>query len=77
LDNSKKEYANLQKTVLTDLLKKLIKSSIPIEFKIMANKYIKIKDMEACDSLENIIETIDENKTMYIMIYKIQLKRNM
>jgi hypothetical protein len=64
LDTLKKDYTITQKNLLGDLFKKIIKSIMPIEFKIFSHKYIKLNDIEYGDSLEKIISKIDENIEM-------------
>ena len=63
-ETTKRHYDNLQKNLLVELFKKLIKNSIPIEYKVFSNKYLKIRKIESNDTLEKIIQKIDENVQM-------------
>jgi hypothetical protein len=49
---------------LVEILKKLIKNFLPIEYKIIANRYIKIKEIEFNDTLDDMINKIETNKEM-------------
>jgi hypothetical protein len=47
------------------MLKKLICNSIPIEFKLFSQKFLKLKEFSEKDSLDNIFKQISENQEMY------------
>jgi hypothetical protein len=64
LDTLKKDYSGIQKNLMGDLFKKVLKSIMPIEYKIFSQKYIKLKEIELGDSLEKITSKIDENIEM-------------
>ena len=63
-ENLKKEFINIQTGIITELSRKLLKNSVPIEFKIFSNKYLKLKEFEPNDSLDNMTKKIDENIEM-------------
>jgi hypothetical protein len=65
-DNLKSEYSNLQGILLSELFKKLIRYITPVEYKIFSNKLIKMKEFDANDSIESIIEKVNENQEMYV-----------
>jgi hypothetical protein len=50
-------------------MRKMIKNSVPIDFKIAANKFIKLKELENQDNIEKISEKINENIEMYKLYY--------
>jgi hypothetical protein len=64
IDNLKKDYTNNQKWLQIELFSKQINNMIPIEFKIFANKFIKMKNFEKGDDIETIINKISENLEM-------------
>ena len=51
----------MQKNLLVEIFKKMINSIIPLEYKLFTLKYLNLKSFENLDSLDKIIETIDEN----------------
>ncbi len=67
-ENLKKEFINIQTVTISELTRKLIKNSVPIEFKIFSNKYLKLKEFEPNDSLDRMTSKIDENIEMYYLI---------
>ena len=54
----------MQKIILMELLKKLICNIMPIEFKLFAEKCLKLKELEAKDSLDIMIKKINDNQEM-------------
>ena len=65
IDSIKKEQHKGQNILLTDLLNKLVKNSFPIDYKILANKFLKIREIENSDCLEVMTQKINENIEMY------------
>ena len=64
LDSTKKDYINIQKNLITELMRKMIKNICPIEHKIFSNKFIKLKEFDANDTFEKMVSKIDENIEM-------------
>ena len=64
IESSKKDHQKIHKSLLVEILKKLIKNFLPIEYKIIANRYIKIKEIEFNDTLDDMINKIETNKEM-------------
>jgi hypothetical protein len=67
-ENCKKEYESIQRSVLSELFKKLICNIMPIDFKLFAQKFLKLNEIEAKDNLDNIIQKLNDNGEMYIII---------
>jgi hypothetical protein len=65
-ETCKSEYDTLQRSVLTELFKKLLSNLMPIEFKNFSQKFLKLKDFDQKDTLEAIIEKITTNQEMYV-----------
>ncbi len=68
IENSKKEYKNIQAVCVIELLKKLIINITPIEYKIFSTKYIKLKEIEPSDPLDKLSSKIEENIEMLEII---------
>lgn len=66
LEALKQEYARLQKSILTDLFKKTLNIITPIEFKIFASKYLRLKNLEQKpgENLDKTISNINDNQEM-------------
>ena len=63
-DNSISEHTQTQQTLLTELFRRILRSIVPIEFKIFSSKCIKIQEMENDDSLETMVNKIKDNYEM-------------
>jgi hypothetical protein len=63
-ESSISEYTRLQQNLLTELFRRILRSIVPIEFKIFSSKCIKIKELEKDDSLETMVNKVKENHEM-------------
>jgi len=63
-ENSISEYTQLQQNLLSELFRRILRSIVPIKFKIFSNKCIKIKDFDKDDSLETMVNKVKENHEM-------------
>lgn len=63
-ENAIEEYTHTQRNLLTDLMRRILRSVIPIEFKLFTNKCIKIKELQKEDTLEDMFNKIKENYEM-------------
>jgi len=64
IESLKKDHQKMHKSMLVEILKKLIKNFLPIEYRIIANRYFKIKEIDNIDTLDDMINKIDTNKEM-------------
>ncbi len=63
-ENSISEYTQTQQTLLTELFRRILRSIVPIDFKIFSSKCIKIQEIEKEDSLETMVNKIRDNHEM-------------
>jgi hypothetical protein len=63
-ENWRKEYDGLQRTVLSELFKKIICNIMPIDFKLFSQKFLKLNELEGKDNLDTIIQKLSENSEM-------------
>jgi hypothetical protein len=64
IDTLRVDYSTLQKSLLTELYKKILRIVTPLEFKVFSNKFLKLKDHSSNDSLESMINNISDNEEM-------------
>ena len=65
VEGLKKDYTNFQKSLISELMKKLITNIMPVEYKVFSHKFIKLKEIESTDTLDSILTKIDVNIEMY------------
>lgn len=69
----KLEYKTMQKKIIHDLFRKILRVIMPIEYNIFANKFIKFNDISMCETTNQIVDKIVENQEMCEYFLKLVL----
>ena len=67
------DYINLQKTIILDIFIKQIDVLMPIKCKLFQNKFSKLQKFEKDDSIETVINKINENIEMLKKLYDFEI----
>jgi len=71
-----KEYSNIQKNVLNQIIKQELKISMPIKCKLFAEKYLKLENFDDSDSYNVILNKIEKNISSLKELYNFNEDEN-